>query len=127
MCNTMRNLPDSERMVGGPLVCMYNTLEPGVRIRDWCCRGVYMNVPYEVPHPYSGVRCQAVQRAVDKLRCHPDIHTSIAASLFDGVDGAHFPGHPLPGVFTVCDQSFRVDLRVYGKNQKHLWAALYYL
>ena len=98
-------------MVGGPLVCMYNTLGPSVRIRDWCCRGVYMNVPYEVPHPYSGVWCQAVQRAVDKLRCHPDIHTSISASLFDGVDGVYLPGHPLPGVLTVCEPKVPAGLK----------------
>ena len=114
-------LPGSERMVGGPLVCMYHTLDPRVTIGAWRCGSVYMNVPYKKPVPYSGRECNAVFQAVQALRADDR-----AAGVLWG--GAHLLGHPLPGVYTWRGDGYRVDLRRWEaapRGALHLWAAVY--
>jgi hypothetical protein len=116
---TMLPLPGSvERMVAGPLTCMFHRLSPAVKIGDWMCQSVYMNVPYKKPVPYSGEECKAVFDAIVVMR--DDTHAASA------LQGDHIPGHPLPGVYTCETMSWRVDFRKWQHGQQsYLWAALY--
>ena len=119
--NVIQNLPGSERMVGGPLKCMYHELSPRVIIGSWECRSVYMNIPFRrLDRPYGGAECQAVYDAIEVLRRSPDDAKRIL------IDGEHVRGHRLPGVFTWENEAHRVDMRRYENGSKsYMWAALY--
>lgn len=116
----MRTLPGSERMVGGPLLCMFHELQPALNIGDWTSRTLYMHVAYEKPAAYSGPDCFAVKNAAERVRTSSD-----AAAVL--LDGAHAPGHPLPGVFTVTCPAYRIDFRAYSSTpcQRHMWVQVY--
>jgi hypothetical protein len=117
----MMHVPGSEGYVGGPLMSLYLELDPCRVVRDWRCVGVYMNVPYEVPHPYCGPDCAAVLYAVHEATTR---QPALAASVL--LDGERAPGQPLPGWFTVQTDKGRVDLRVsHHLGKKHLMALLY--
>ena len=114
---SMRMLPGSDRMVGGPHECMYHEIE--LRLGEWRCESVYMHVAYETPRPYGGQDCKAVLDAVNAMKWKLE-----AADVLLG--GAHAPGHPLPGVFTVWSPGYRVDMRAYlHGDEKHLWSEVY--
>lgn len=116
----MQTLPGSERMVGGPLMCMFHELQPALVIGDWTCRSLYMHVAHEPPRPYNGRDCQEVQRAVECLRESP-----LAAAVL--LEGQHGAGHPLPGFFTVHRPDHRIDFFAYPSihGRRHLWAQVY--
>ena len=117
---TMRPLPGSQRMVGGPKMCMYHELQPALVVGDWTCRSLYMHIAYEIPRPYNGTDCLAVSNAVEVLRRAP-----LAASIL--FERQQVPGHPLPGFFTVPYSAHRIDFFVYRceAGRRHLWAQVY--
>ena len=113
---TMRALPGSEAMVGGPHLCMYHAIGPSALTLDGCS-GVYMHVAYEASRPYAGQDCEAVLSAVNAMNQQPHLAAEVLLS------GEHAPGHPLPGVFTVVTPGYRVDMRVIThQGKRHLWA-----
>lgn len=115
-------LPGSEVMVGGKLLCMYHSIEGApLMLEDWKCGGVYMRFAHErMERPYGGPECMAVQDAIYAMNHQPALTANV---LFQG---AHAPGHPLPGVFTVMLPGFRVDMRKHEHSHNtHLWAIVY--
>ena len=118
----LRNLPGSDRMVGGPLLCMFHELSPALHIGGWTCGSLHMHVAYEKAVAYARVDCQAVFEATEHVRASPD-----AAAVL--IDGRHAPGHPLPGVFTVTLPAYRIDFRAYKgtATQHHMWVHVYRL
>lgn len=49
---TIRALPGSERMVGGPHQCMYHEIGGSpLALRKWRCGSVYMHVAHEPVRP----------------------------------------------------------------------------
>jgi hypothetical protein len=121
MDTTMRALPGSERMVGGPHMCM--CLDCCIVCLDgWSCGSVYMHVAYNVARPYNHGDCQAVLSAVHAMNQRPHLAAGVL------LRGEHAPGHPLPGVFTVATPAYRVDMRAYPhQDKKNLWAEVYRL
>jgi hypothetical protein len=118
---TMRFLPGSQRMVGGPHLCMYHKIEASpLLLGDWKCGSVYMHVAYEQSRPYVGTDCHAVLNAINEMNMHP----LLAAGAL--LHQEHAYGHPLPGVYTVQSAAHRVDMRVYmHEGMRHLWAEVY--
>ena len=49
-----------------------------MKIGEWVCQSVYMNVPYKKPVPYSGEECKAVFDAIVVMR--DDAHAAICAT-----------------------------------------------
>lgn len=121
-CNgTMCALPGSERMGGGPHICMYHVIED-IHLDDWTFNSVYMHVAYQpIGGPYVDTDCQTVLYAVYQLKVFP----ILAAGVL--LRGDHFHEHPLPGVYTVYYMTHRVDMRAYKDNNgaRHLWAEMY--
>lgn len=117
----MHVLPGSESMVGGPLLCMFHELkETPLMIDKWRCQSVYMHVAFKRPAPYNGGECMSVLNGVNAI--NNDHQNAFRALL----QGEHLSGHPLPGVYTVVVEDFRVDFRVKEHNgNKHLWALVY--
>jgi len=120
---TMRALPGSQRMVGGPHVCMYHRIEASpLRLEDWRCCSVYMHIAREPLRPYVGADCLAVLRAVNEMNADAAVASGVL------LRGDHALGHPLPGVYTLASPAYRVDVRAYEHNgMRHLWAEVYRL
>ena len=102
-------------------MCMYCRIEDSpLDIGDWRCSSVYVNVPHEPPRPYDDAVCRAVLQAINVANAQPD------TAAFVLLGGGHAHGHPLPAVFSVLYNGFRVDLIVYPHNgHRHLWARVY--
>ena len=116
---TMMPLPGSQCMVGGPLICMCTKLDNPIKIGNWCCQSVYVNVPYRKPSPYSGDVCAAVRDGIETLVDDP-----MGASVL--IEGLQIRGQPLPGVYTYEMNGYRVDLRLWMSNhQSYLYALVY--
>lgn len=107
-------------------MCMYHEIgDSPLALRNWKCGSVYMHVAHEQVRPYVAADCQAVLDGINDM----NRHSERAAAVM--MDGAHEPGHPLPGVWTVRSPSYRVDFRVYRENPEDLqsaqslWAEVY--
>jgi hypothetical protein len=68
-----------------------------------------MHISNEKSRPYDNVDREAVMRAVECVRKSP-------TSSYILLEKKHVAGHPLPGVFTVSRDGYRIDFSVYGPN-----------
>jgi hypothetical protein len=70
---------------------------------------LYMHISNEKSRVYDNIDCVAVMRATECVRKSP-------TSSYILLEKKHVAGHPLPGIFTVSRDGYRIDFSVYGPN-----------
>ena len=116
---TIRVLPGSDDMVGGPLFCMYHEITNSpLLLGDWKCQSVYMRVTDRpLTGPYLGPDCAAVLHGVNIMNRQHDVATQVL------LHHAWAPGHPMPDWFMVASDTHRVLFHVYIHfDNKYLYA-----